>query len=255
MEPTNSERWLRRATYAMLGLHSLAVLLVFVVGDLGAAYLGLPTPASWLASLANTLFAAGSVQALWYVTRAAGLTAYLLLWFSTAWGLLVSTRILDGFLGRVYTYDFHQFTSLLAIGFTFAHVVVLLGDRYLPFSMAQILIPFASTYRPLWVGVGTIALYLTLLVTVTFYLRRQIGVEAFRAIHVLSLVAYLGATVHGLLAGTDSVLPSAQLMYFSTFFVVVFLFLLWLGHYNAARSPLPGALTPSPVPSTRPTGR
>lgn len=249
MEQTNSERWLWRATYVMLGLDILAVVLVFVVGDLGAAYLGLPTPASRLASLADTLFAAGSVQALWYVTRAAGLTAYLLLWFSTAWGLLVSTRILDSVLGRVYTYDFHQFTSLLGVGFTFAHVAVLLADRYLPFSMAQILIPFASTYRPFWVGVGTIALYLTLLVTVTFYLRRQIGVEAFRAIHVLSLVAYLGATAHGLLAGTDSVLPSAQLMYFCTFFVVVFLFLLWLGRYKAARSPLPEVLAPSPVRS------
>lgn len=255
MEPTNTEQWLKRATYLMLVIDSLAVMMALIVADLGAAALGLPTPGTWLSSLADRLFATSSVQALWYVTRAAGLTAYLLLWLSTAWGLLVSTKIFDGILGRIYTYDFHQFLSLLAIGFTFAHVAVLLADRYLPFSLAQILIPFASTYRPFWVGVGTIALYLTLLVTVTFYLRRQIGVNTFRAIHVLSLVAYLGATVHGLLAGTDSVLPSAQLMYFSTFFVVVFLSLLWLGRYKTIHTQVPEKLAASTVPVARRPGR
>ena len=77
-------------------------------------------------------------------------------------------------------------------------------------------------------GIGVIGLYLMGLVTVTYYLRKKIGLMAFRAIHVLSLVAYLGATMHGFFSGTDFSLPVAVLMYFGTFLVIVFLTFHWL---------------------------
>jgi predicted ferric reductase len=189
----------------------------------------------------NNLLALNSVQIWWYVTRAAGLVAYLLLWLSTAWGLGVSSRIFDPYLQRNYTYDFHQFISLLAIGFLGLHLTVLLLDHYLPFSVFQILVPFTSTYRPLWVGIGGIALYLTLLVTITFYIRQRIGVRAFRIIHVSSLVAFVGAALHGYFSGTDSSLLSVKLMYQITFLSVVFLMAFWLitllqGKLNARRA-------------------
>jgi sulfoxide reductase heme-binding subunit YedZ len=182
---------------------------------------------SLLGSL-NWLFAMNSVQIWWYITRAAGLVAYLLLWLSTAWGLAVSSKIFDPLLQRNYTYDFHQFISLLAIGFLGLHISVLLLDNYLPFSVTQVLVPFTSTYRPLWVGIGVISLYLTLLVTVTFYMRRRIGMRAFRIIHVLSLVAFLGATLHGLYSGTDSPLLPMQLVYKGSLLSVIFLTAYWL---------------------------
>lgn len=181
-----------------------------------------------ITNLINWLFSANSVQALWYVTRSAGLIAYVLLWLSTAWGLAVSSKIFDTFLHRAFTYDFHQYLSLLAIGFTFLHVLVLLADKYLPFSVAQLLVPFLDPYRPIWVGIGIIAFYLVLLVTVTFYFRSQIGMKAFRSIHLLSFVAYLGATVHGFFAGTDTPLAATELMYAGTFLVIVFLTTYWL---------------------------
>lgn len=179
-------------------------------------------------AIVNALFASNTTQALWYVTRSAGIMAYLLLWFSTAWGLAVSSKVLDYFMHRTFTYDLHQFISLLAIGFTLLHVVVLLGDKYLPFSVAEILVPFLSPYRPVWVGIGIIGFYLTLLVSVTFYIRRYIGAKTFRVIHLLSFIAYLGATVHGILSGTDSPLWTTQAMYAGTALVVVFLTAHWL---------------------------
>jgi sulfoxide reductase heme-binding subunit YedZ len=181
-----------------------------------------------LGSTINQVFALDSVQVMWYITRAAGLTAYVLLWLSTAWGLAVSSKILDLFLHRTFTYDFHQFISLLAIGFIVLHIAVLMADRYLPYTLAQVLLPFLSPYRPLWVGIGVIGFYLTLLVTVTFYLRSRIGARTFRAIHGLSLIAYLAATVHGFFAGTDSPLLATELIYASTFLVTVFLTSYWL---------------------------
>jgi len=173
-------------------------------------------------------FGLDTVQLWWYVTRASGLVAYLLLWFSMVLGLAVTSKYLDRMLDRVFTYDFHQFISLLSIAFVAVHIIVLMFDRYLPYSFWQILIPFISPYRPFWVGVGMIGFYLILLVTITFYVRNRIGGKTFRVIHLFSLVGYLGATLHGIYSGTDTSLPTMQLLYKGTGLVVLFLTIFWL---------------------------
>ena len=143
--------------------------------------------------------------------------AYLLTWWSTVWGLGLASRIFHPAVEGAQSYDFHEFVSLLALAFMLLHIGVLMLDHFLPFNLAQLLIPFISTYRPVWVGLGVISLYTLALVTVTFYLRRVIGAQAFRSIHLLSLLGYAGVTLHGLFAGTDSGLPAAKLMYAGTF--------------------------------------
>jgi predicted ferric reductase len=81
-----------------------------------------------------------------------------------------------------------------------------------------------------WVGLGTIGFYLMILVTVTFYMRRKIGQKAFKSIHTLSLLSYLGVVFHAFFAGSDSSLGTVQLIYFSSFMVVLFLTAYWLIH-------------------------
>jgi methionine sulfoxide reductase heme-binding subunit len=182
-------------------------------------------------SLINTLsnlFAIDSLQFWWYLTRAAGLMGYFLIWLSTAWGLVVSSKILDPILERAYAYDFHEYLSWLGLAFIGIHVAVLMADKYLPYSIWQVMIPFLSPYRPFWVGIGVITFYLSILVTAAFYLKKKIGAETFRKIHYLSLVAYLGGTLHGLFAGTDSVLPIANLLYKGTFLITLFLVMYWI---------------------------
>jgi predicted ferric reductase len=176
----------------------------------------------------RALFALDSVQTWWYVTRAAGLLGYLMIWLSTLWGLAVSSKIFDPWLERLFTFDFHEYLSLLGLGFVTLHIVVLLLDKFQPFSLLQVLIPFLSAYRPLWVGVGVITFYLSLLVTVTFYMRSRISQKTFRTIHYLSLAAYLGATLHGLFSGTDSPLMAVGFMYLVTFLSIIFLSTYWL---------------------------
>ena len=176
----------------------------------------------------QSLLGLNSVQIWWYVTRASGLTGYFLLWLSMVWGFVIPIRLFQPALEGTFSYDFHEHLSFLGLGFVVLHVMVLLFDRYLPFSILQILIPFIDTYRPLWVGLGIISFYIMLLVTFTFYLRQQIGVKAFRSIHLLSLIGYLGTTLHGLFAGTDSALPVTKFLYIGTFLVVVFLTVYWL---------------------------
>ena len=210
---------------AIINIFATLLFLSFIF--LGAIFSLTPSgqaAGKWL----NWLFALDSVQLWWYVTRASGIVAYLLLWFSMVLGLAVTSKYLDRLLDRVFTYDFHQFISLLSIAFVGLHVAVLMLDRYLPYTLWQILVPFISPYRPFWVGLGVIGFYLTLLVTITFYIRNRIGMRTFRIIHMLSLIGYLGATLHGVYAGTDSPLPAMQLLYKGTGLVVIFLTVFWL---------------------------
>ena len=186
------------------------------------------TPGSTFTPLMERIFALSSQQVMWFITRAAGIIAYLLLWLSMIWGLVIPTKIFGEHLNGDFSFDFHQFLSLLALGFLGLHIFILTADRYLPFTIAEILVPFLAPYRPAWVGIGTIAMYLLVLVTVTFYIRQKIGKKAFRYIHVTSLVAYLGAVGHAFMAGTDSSLPAIQLMYAITILPVVFLTVYWL---------------------------
>jgi len=183
-----------------------------------------------IANLLSRLFAMNNTHTTWYITRAAGWVAYFLLWFSMVWGLAIPTKFFERFLSPTFAVDFHEYISLLSIGFIILHVSVLMIDQYLPFSLVQILVPFISPYRPVWVGLGVLGFYLTLLVTITFYLRKKIGQKKFKAIHTLSLTAYLGVVLHAFFAGSDSSLGAVQIIYLVTFMVVVFLTSYWLIH-------------------------
>ena len=217
-----------KSSHSLLSISLWLAATVLLIGGVLVGTLMLQTPVGKpAASFLSWLFATNTTQATWYITRAAGLTAYLLLWFSVVWGLAVPSKILDRLLHRTFTFDFHQYISLLALGFVALHLGALLFDQYLPYTLLQVLVPFLSPYRPLWVAIGVISMYLTLLVTVTFYLRSRIGMKAFRAIHVFSLLAYLGVTIHGVFSGTDSSLAAVFAMYVVTFLVTIFLTTFW----------------------------
>jgi predicted ferric reductase len=231
-------RTMLKAVFMIMLAGVLFVILLLMIWFLNSS-LGAPVSKSLAA-----LFATDSVQAWWYITRASGLTAYFLLWLSMAWGLALATKILQPVLEHLFTFDFHEYLSLLGLGFVGLHVIVLLFDKFLPFNLIQLLIPFTGTYRPLWVGLGIIGFYLFLLVTVTFYIRQRIGQKLFRAIHVFSLLGYLGVTLHGLFAGTDSALAVTKILYGGSFLVIVFLTVFWFV-MREADSPKP---VPAPVP-------
>ncbi len=156
----------------------------------------------------------------WYVSRAAGLTAYLVLFVNMVLGLAVKTKILDSLLARWRSFDLHQFTALLALGLLALHVFSLLGDQFVGFSVPQLFVPFVSSYRPLPVTLGIIAMYALVVVTGTFYVRDRIGQKAWRSIHYVSFLAFFVALLHGVYSGTDSVQIWAKLMYFASGLVV-----------------------------------
>jgi predicted ferric reductase len=160
----------------------------------------------WLTQAGRFLGAppAADAQVYWHMARSAGVTAYLLLWASTAWGLMVTNKVLDGAVRPLITFELHQFLSILALAFSGFHAFILLGDRYIDFSAADLLIPFKSPYEPAWVGLGILSFYLTGMLVVSFYLKKRIGHRVWRRLHYASFLSWVMATFHGLMSGSDS---------------------------------------------------
>jgi methionine sulfoxide reductase heme-binding subunit len=162
-------------------------------------------------------------HAFWYISRAAGLSAYLMLFLNVVLGLAVNTRIMDALVARWRSFDLHEFTALLAMGLLAIHALALLGDQYIGFSLPQLLVPLGLPYRPFWTAMGIFAMYLLVVITASSYMRKQLSYKAWRAIHYLSFGAFVMAMGHGIFAGTDTTMPWAQGMYLSTGVIVLLL--------------------------------
>lgn len=140
----------------------------------------------------------------WYAARAAGIVAWALLSAAVIWGLLLSTRLLHGRPTPRWLLDLHRFLGGLAVTFTGVHIAGLVGDNYLHVGVADLLVPFASRWRPGAVALGVVALWLLVAVEVTSLLMRRLPRRLWHAIHLSSYVLFWTATLHGLLAGTDT---------------------------------------------------
>ena len=159
----------------------------------------------------------------WVATRLIGFLSYFAIAGSVVYGLLLSTKILDAIAHRPVSFALHQDLSAIGLGLAGVHAFLLALDGSVPFSLAEIVVPFAAPYRPLWVGVGQVGLYLTAIVYASFHLRRQIGQRAWRLIHYLTFLSFLGATAHGILSGTDTGTAWAWWSYVAASALVVFL--------------------------------
>jgi DMSO/TMAO reductase YedYZ heme-binding membrane subunit len=166
---------------------------------------------------------AGETTSFWYLSRSSGFVAYLLLWGSVVWGLLLSSKIGQGRLRPPALLDAHQFLSNTALGFAFFHGLVLMGDRYLSFPLQAVLVPFASSHETLLVAAGQLALWLALLLSVSFLLRKRLGQRVWRSLHYSSFLAFFFVLVHAVWLGSDSSRPWAQLLYLATTGAVLFL--------------------------------
>jgi methionine sulfoxide reductase heme-binding subunit len=169
---------------------------------------------------AVTLSGAGATT-VWYVIRAAGIVAYLLLTLSMVAGLLVRHRAMPPGRPRVDVFEVHSFLSLLVLGFATFHALMLLLDSYVGFSPTQVLVPFTSSYRPVSVALGTMTLYLSTIIYGSFWLKRFIGQRGWRTLHYGSFLAFAGATYHGILSGADTSAPWMLAIYLVAIAIVV----------------------------------
>jgi predicted ferric reductase len=141
---------------------------------------------------------------LWYLTRATGLVALVLLTASMAFGLLSSVRYQRPGWPRFVTAGLHRNASLLACAFTAVHIVTTLADGFVPIGPQDVVIPFISAYRPAWLGLGTLSFDLMLALTVTSLVRTRVSYRSWRLVHGAAYLCWPVAVLHGLGTGTDT---------------------------------------------------
>lgn len=144
-----------------------------------------------------------SSPATWYAARAAGVVAFVLLSTSVAFGIALAGRAHLPGLPRFGVEQVHRFLGLLAVTFIGIHVVGIALDATVPFSLGQLVVPFTASYRPVWTGLGIVALELLLALAITNRLRRRIPHRVWRRAHMLNLVVWAAATGHGVMSGSD----------------------------------------------------
>jgi predicted ferric reductase len=159
----------------------------------------------------------------WYMARSAGIVAYLLVWGSVAWGLMVTNKVLDGVVKPILTYELHQFLSIAALVAAVFHAFILLGDGYIQFSVLDLVIPFRASYQPVWVGLGILGWYVMAGLVLSFYIKKRIGHRVWRLVHYSSFAVWVMVTIHGVLAGSDSHWPLMQVLYIAAIVSVSFL--------------------------------
>ena len=208
---------------------TLQTLVLVVVAIIGGALTAAVVFPRWFPALSASLLGP-SPKAFWYLSRSSALIAYILVWLSMVFGLLMTNKLARLWPSGPTAFMLHQHTSLLGLGFALFHALILLGDRYIGYSIAQLVVPFASTsYQPVWVGLGQLAFYGLALVGLSFYAKSWIGRPMWRAIHFLSFALFGLALVHGVTSGSDSRELWVRALYWLTGSTVC-----WLTIYRAA---------------------
>jgi sulfoxide reductase heme-binding subunit YedZ len=140
----------------------------------------------------------------WYVARAGGVVAYVLLTAAVLLGMTMASRRRVERWPRIAIEDVHRFVTFAAGTFVVIHIVAIAIDAYLPFSLTSLVVPFISHYRPAWVGLGIVGAELMLAVAVTNRLReRVLSYGTWRKLHYATFGVWATATIHGLGSGTD----------------------------------------------------
>ncbi|WP_369373959.1 ferric reductase-like transmembrane domain-containing protein [Promicromonospora sp. Populi] len=143
-------------------------------------------------------------EALWAAGRASGMTALVLLTVSVVLGILTRSGLPLPGLPRFSIVLVHRDVALAGTVFVGLHVVTLLLDPQAQLTLLDLVVPFLGEFRPLWQGLGTVALDLLLAVVVTALLRRWVGLRTYRTVHWLVYAMWPVALLHAIGNGTDA---------------------------------------------------
>jgi sulfoxide reductase heme-binding subunit YedZ len=159
----------------------------------------------------------------WLIVRASGLVAYGLLAASSIWGLLLSNRLLGRKVqSRSLTFT-HEGLALGSLAATITHLGFVAADHYLAFGWLDLLVPGAASWRPSAIALGVVAAWSVVVVGLSFYVRRLIGQKAWRYLHFGAFGAFVSATAHGVMAGSDTSHPAVLALYLSSAIAVLVL--------------------------------
>lgn len=142
-------------------------------------------------------------SAYWYLTRASGTVALILLTLSVVLGVLDVEQYSSPRVPRFVVDGVHRTASLLAVVFLIVHILTSALDSFASIPLIDAIVPFAGTYRPFWLGLGAASFDLVLAIVVTSLVRRRLGYRAWRFTHWLAYASWPIALLHGLGTGSD----------------------------------------------------
>jgi DMSO/TMAO reductase YedYZ heme-binding membrane subunit len=180
------------------------------------------------------IVAATNAKTLWYVTRGTGVVALLLLTASVVLGTLSSARWKSNRLPRFVVGGLHRNLTLVAVAFVVVHVVTTVADGFAPISLIDGLLPFRSPYRPLWLGLGTVAFDLVLALVLTSVVRLRLGYRGWRVVHWFAYAAWPLALLHTFGTGSDARVGWMALLGFASCAAVAAAVLVRIGRGSAS---------------------
>lgn len=179
----------------------------------------------------------------WNVLRAAGFGAYFVLFASVVLGLTGTTSLGGKRMTKQGAVGVHQFLATVGLLLVAVHLVGIAMDAWIDFRIHDLFLPMLQdAYKPVAVGVGIVAMYGMVLVTVASWTRTRLSARFWRATHLLAIPTFVLAMLHGIFAGTDTVRPFVFWTYLATGAIVVFLTL--LRGFTASRSRTASARVP-----------
>ena len=183
----------------------------------------------------------------WMAIRGSGLIAYALLAGSTMWGLMISTKVLGRAVKAKPVSWFHESLAIGSLVATGIHLYFLFNHDFIDFGYRALFVPGASVWRPLPVALGVVAFYTMFVITASFYVKKWIGQNAWRAIHMASFGTFLGAALHGIFSGTDTANAAVTIMYVASLAMVTMLMVIRIAQSMAppTRAARPAARRPA----------
>lgn len=142
---------------------------------------------------------------IWLFARAAGITAYLILTFVIAIGLVLSHPVNKStwkLSKRIFPW--HENLLVFTIAFTAVHIVAIVLDPYAGVGIVGTFVPGLSSFRSVPVALGTLALYGLLVTGLTARYTKLLPAGVWLTIHRLSIAIWGLSWGHGILAGADS---------------------------------------------------
>jgi sulfoxide reductase heme-binding subunit YedZ len=146
-------------------------------------------------------------EALWALGRGTGVVSLVLLTVTVLLGILTRSGRPALGLPRFAVTLIHRNASLLASLFIVVHLVSLFFDPYAQLTLVDFVVPFLGDYQPVWLGLGTLAVDILVVVMITGLLRARIGQRTFRVIHWFTYAMWPLALAHALGTGTDAWSP------------------------------------------------
>jgi sulfoxide reductase heme-binding subunit YedZ len=143
-------------------------------------------------------------EALWALGRGNGIVALAFLTVSVALGIATRSGRPLLALPRFAVSDVHRFIALAATLLVALHIGLLFLDPYAKLRVIDFVVPFLGHYRPLWQGLGTVAIDVLIVVVITGLLRHRIGPRVFRIVHWATYLLWPIAMAHALGNGTDT---------------------------------------------------